>query len=47
MLYLPSWVTFKLLLLYLQSSFGFRYVHNMIGTLHYVLAIGIYGGACP
>ena len=42
MLYLPSWVTLKvLLLLYLLSILGFRYVRNMMGTSHYVVAIGI------
>ena len=47
MLFLPSQVTLKLLLLYLQSSFDLRCVHNMMGIAQYVVNIGIYGGACP
>ena len=26
---------------------GFRCVRNMMGIAQYVVAIGIYGGACP
>ena len=47
MLYLPSRVTLQLSLPYVQSSFGLRYVRNIMGTLQYVVAIGTYGGACP
>ena len=43
MLFLP---TLKVLFLYLESSFGFRCVCNMMGIAQYVVAIGIYGGAC-
>jgi len=31
----------------LQCSLGFRYFRNIVGTSQYVVAIGIYGGACP
>ena len=37
----------ELLLLYLQSSSFVRCVRNIMGILQYVVAIAIYGGACP
>ena len=38
---------FEVLLLYIQSSSFVRCVRNVMAILQYVVAIEIYGGACP